>query len=814
MKNFRLLLVSILVLYAISSFSQTSLSENQQKLATSIADYFKLDRENIHLHLNKTTYLTNEQIWFKGYIIEKKFKPTINTSNVFISLIDSNGQKVATQLYYAEGSLFEGRLKLDKSILSGKYYLQVYTNFMNNFSEDESSVYEISILNISDKNYSEDKTSGQQVNVDFFPESGIFLEGASNSIAVKISDCLDNGIAVQNAEILDAKGNVVTTFSTDQFGYGKFEIYSTNHENYNAVLLVNGNKIQKKLPLTTASGIAFSVDNYIFPDKTVVKIRTNSKTINQIKNKAYTLVFQQNEATTFAGFTFKENETEHKLIIPSSELNSGINTVYLLDENDQKIAERLIFKPLSTTNNASLAIASVRSDSIKIAGVSKIPFGNFSISVVPSDTGSENNLKTIQAGLIFDNYLTKPIANSFYYLTDFSRKKHYELDNLLLTKQSKYEWNAISGVAPQSKFDSDAGLTVKGIVNTDDSKGKIFKINMSSLGLDLNEFTSLNSKREFQFEHLLAIDSTKIYFVAKDKTGKELDHKIVYQIQNNNRKFLKPYIPEQKQCNNNLITEKKNISFPKFENAILLDSITVSAKKNKLVNQNRIGNMMARGYKISDQDANSHRDVLQFIGQNGFIVSQLDGTVSITTSRINPTTGFAGSVTLSQDRKRLTSTEIYNTRPKTNQAAVFIDDMYVQNLDLLQGYSLSLVDEIYLNRNSNDISIYGTSGVIKIYTKKSYGIYNNNISNKSPILIVKNGFQRFLPYQNPKYDNMRDEGFQKFGTIDWKPFVTTNENGEFTFTIPNFYQKSVKIIIEGMSADGEMISEIKTLNIP
>jgi len=126
---------------------------------------------------------------------------------------------------------------------------------------------------------------------------------------------------------------------------------------------------------------------------------------------------------------------------------------------------------------------------------------------------------------------------------------------------------------------------------------------------------------------------------------------------------------------------------------------------------------------------------------------------------------------------------------------------------------MAQIDEIYINRTSNDPSIHSSSGTIRIYTKTNAGDINDP-SNASQSLFIKNGFQRFRPYQNPKYDNMNDEGFQKFGTIDWKPFVPTDENGNFTFTIPNFYQKSIKIIIEGMNADGEMISEIKTLQIP
>ena len=93
MKFVRSVLLLIFSFYCIFSFSQATLSEKQQKIASAIASYFKLDRENIHLHLNKTTYLTNEQIWFKGYIIEKKFKPSLNTSNLFISLTDAKRAK-------------------------------------------------------------------------------------------------------------------------------------------------------------------------------------------------------------------------------------------------------------------------------------------------------------------------------------------------------------------------------------------------------------------------------------------------------------------------------------------------------------------------------------------------------------------------------------------------------------------------------------------------------------------------------------------------------------------------------------------------
>jgi len=48
-------------LITLQLFSQSKLNPNHDKIATAFENYFRLDRENIHLHLNKNTYQTNEE---------------------------------------------------------------------------------------------------------------------------------------------------------------------------------------------------------------------------------------------------------------------------------------------------------------------------------------------------------------------------------------------------------------------------------------------------------------------------------------------------------------------------------------------------------------------------------------------------------------------------------------------------------------------------------------------------------------------------------------------------------------------------------
>ena len=64
----------------------------------------------------------------------------------------------------------------------------------------------------------------------------------------------------------------------------------------------------------------------------------------------------------------------------------------------------------------------------------------------------------------------------------------------------------------------------------------------------------------------------------------------------------------------------------------------------------------------------------------------------------------------------------------------------------------------------------------------------------------------------PEYESFDSNGFNKYGTIFWEGNIE-NEGSVVKLSIPNLNQKSVKILIEGISADGKFISEVKTLSL-
>jgi hypothetical protein len=160
-------LLLFLVLIVANGFSQSN--NSKQQIVQHFENYFALERENMHLHLNKNTYLTNESIWFKGYVYNKKDKlPFFFTTNIYVVLHDENGTKIETKLLYANAGCFSGNFVLGEHLKTGKYYLHVYTNWMNNFKEDESGKFELNIINNNDSQFYKEAPDYSKTKIAFF----------------------------------------------------------------------------------------------------------------------------------------------------------------------------------------------------------------------------------------------------------------------------------------------------------------------------------------------------------------------------------------------------------------------------------------------------------------------------------------------------------------------------------------------------------------------------------------------------------------------------------------------------------------------
>lgn len=759
--------------------------DNHQLITKSINDYYSLASENIHLHFNKSVYLTNETIWFKGYVIDKKSNGlNYSTTNVYVRVLDSDKNEVVSKLFLASNGIIIGHLELDESYASGTYFIHTYTNFMNNFEEDESSIFPVEIINTKDSPKTNNNNSLDNESISLGIEGGKLVFDCDNTVGLQIKDCRGKGVKLNNIKVYDSKNSLINQFATNEQGYGKFDILKTKSEQYKIVIEQTTGNIEKNLPIVTTEGISMSVNNYSDENKVFIKIKTNTYTFNKNKDKNYTLVIQKNDKVNLIDFYFKGLSND--IIIDKAALFKGVNIIRVLDENNNAIAERMIYNHIKNTSTIVLEKSSITKDTLLIKGHLKDKIANFSISVLPTETISSFEENAITSQLNFNSYLTTKLESNSYYFKDFNRKKQFELDLVLLSqKTSKYDWNNIITNKPTIKYPFDVGLTIEGTLNQTISNKDKYSVVLSSIANGINLSGKIDEKNNFVFENIVATDSTAFFISLLDNKSKYQAIKLYSKVSNNKNRFLKS-LPEIKiKCENTTFSPltEYNSDFPYLANTtVLRDVIITEQVELKLENTNNFLNRGgAQGYKIDQNKADLYYDVIGFIQSHGFDVKTVGGSVLITSRTAN---SFSGSLSPS----------------------IFLDDAPLGSLDLILNMNLSAIDEIYINKRGFGTGMSSPSGTIRIYTKKQFGgIANEKINSKS--LIIKDGFQREIPFKNPKYSYYENQAFKKYGTINWIPNLYTNTSGDFEFTIPILNQKSVLVNIQGIDNEGNFYYE-------
>jgi hypothetical protein len=760
-------------------------SKTKEKIGEAIAQYFDLDRETIHAHFDKKIFLTDEEIWFKGYVFNKKNgTPFFETTNVFAVLIDDDGKIRHEQLLFSYLGSFSGSIKLGPEFKSGRYHVQFYTNWMNNFPEDESTVQTIEIINENDRfriDYSAPDYT--QINVDFQAEGGNFIEGAMNNLGIKVSDCNGNPLDVKEGKIINSAGEPVANFLVNKMGYAKVYVTPTT-EQYKTVFSINGKTVEATLPKAASQGLALEVNNYALPGKTVLKIRTNARSSASLSKKPLFAVIQQNNKSTIFDIGFNNGEVEKELAISNDNLFKGVNTIRIIDSEMNQIAERIICEFPENAPGISLSYSKMKNDTIKIYGQSKFANADLSISVLPENSLASERQNEIFASLLLNPYLTKPILNAAYYLNEPTKAKRYEMDLMLLNQKSgKYNWHDIIGTPPKMTHDFDIGLAIKGTINQQISNPKKYRILLSSPLSLINDYSEINDKNEFNFKNLVFGEAANFKFTLMQIPSVPIEMKFYHQVLNRKRSFNKPFKPQPHVC---APGKQIPLDLPQFaKNIIALENVEIQGKaKSELKYKIAYGNGNLRGYKVSEE--NNTMSLLSWIGSNGFYVSNYMGNVVIS-------------------GKMMTTVNGAQSMPD-----VYVNSRNLTTFDELQDIQMSEVDEIYLNPHAVVASIEGKMGVIKIYLKKMD--YNSGKTH-TKTYDIKEGFAKIRNYEKPLYLNTADKGFNDFGVIQWVPSIQTDQSGSFSLDIPQTGAKSVTLHIEGFTPDGKFISENKTMAI-
>ncbi|WP_420575021.1 hypothetical protein [Kordia sp.] len=788
----------LLLVMSWNMFSQTDVSIGER-----YQEYFKVsDDETIFIHLNKTTYLAGEEIWFKSYILNKRNEEISRAStNLYIGLYNHDGKQVSKKLFRIRNGLTNGNLELDNKINSGKYYIKAATQQMIDQQSTEVFIEEITIYG---SNYTTEKTDDSSTttyDIQFLPEGGHLVKDVENTIAFKAISKDGKGVYATGI-IYNENNEEVTTFESNNYGFGTFKLLPKANANFNAkITFKEETTSQKTLPKVENTGIVVQVDN-IQKDSIKIAFNTNSETLRSIISKKYTILIHKDGLSRSMPFSFKNTEKVN-LSIARSRLFNGVNTITLFD-GKTPILERLFFnrkviKDLSVMLKKTNTEKDVSQFSLYLVkNKPRIREANVSISILPATTEAYNPAHNIFSSFYLKPYVRGEIENPKYYFPNNTKTKRKALDALLITQGwSKYDWTAIFQDQPKKPI-TEKGITIRGTVNFPTNRIK---------GMFLYDTRDLPAQ-------YIPIDKDR-NFVVYDLFP-EADEKLRFSYINHKKEFLKPKLylrynvsDEEDEISENIhidrsFLNKNNIFrlpsgfFP--SDAEALDAVLLSGNNNNEKKETRDPMMVnGRETKIGVDEYLRYPKITELIQNSGFDVVE------------HPLKATAVSI---YSRKTLTLQRSSNGTPIRLSPILFVDDVRMRSFDFLRDLSSANVERVIISKDGLGYGIGASGGVIKVYTRKTpltkiNKTRKDNYTDETPPI----GFSVAKEYYEPKYRSVTSDTYVRYGVIDWRPNNIVPKRGPFNFSVKHKDIKALTMFIEGISKDGSLISEKRTVTI-
>ncbi len=813
MKDLRTALFTLFLMSCSFMFSQ-------ENITTSIIEPLQKDalfREKIFIHFNKSIYFTNENIWFKAYVAEDATNiPSGYTSNLNINLLNSDGNLIDTKTIFIQNGVGIGDFLINESYPSGKYFIQGYTNYMQNFSQQNIFIQEIEIINGVAKKEAQTTTNNYDIQV--FPESGYLLEGIENTIGIK---SLINGKgAIYSGKIVNSKNEEIVIFDGTIFGMSKCKFIYESNETYTAIIAIN-NTIQKiELPKATKTGIVFSIDN-ADSEKLKLTLKTNKETLPTLKDKKISILFYRNNFIYDAVTLLLNNDEQisQDLYFDKTKMLNGVNIVTLF-KNNQPIAERkfyidkpdeqtaVLIEELHTINDSiNFKIQTVNSNFQPIVS-------QLSVSILPKESMVFDEKQHIKSAFLLSPYIKGVIENPSYYFKNENPNETEFLDLLLLNQG----WSAysleekIKVINPKEQFEFESGFTINGSTK---KIPKGYDVAILSKKNRLVTFSEFNKQKEFSFENVFAYknDSVKITLIKKNEALLK-PNKITFtktpkkEVPINYKTTLSGKLPSMSDS----ITSdySKNFKAERLDEVVLKKvrikrKETVYDKEMAIAEEHHeIAASFYQNKKVTEQMEVTYRTVIEYFTHLGFVKTTSSGANII--SLRNTITSFYASSSSNINPDQTWPPKIYIDGVNIMSGNSYVPGVGNSGIQFLRTLQMQDVDEILINKTGAGAGIEGAGGIIKIYLKKgNHAYYEDEPKKLYQSLLLKTGFDRAKKYYTPLYNIYTKETFN-WTEIDWKNSLQTDDNGEVVIKVPtNTFSNEFQFIINGFTKSGLLL---------
>lgn len=681
----------------------------------------------------------------------------------------------------------------------------------------------------------------------FMPESGQLVSGLPTRIGFKAIAEDGRGTSIQG-DIIDSKGETVTTFKSRYNGMGSFDLQPAPGETYMARIKLPGGGIKSyPLPIVKPAGINLRVDNIDARDSLSVTINATPDILSGTDN--YLLVAQSAGKIAYAANLSFARGVIHGSI-SKNRFGNGITRFTLFNSARQPIAERLTFinhhNQLNiAVNTSAQAIHPKDSVALQISVTDKNGkpvSGSFSLALTDNEQvkPDSTNAPNLLSYMLHTGDLKSEVENPGYYFEGKYQNRDLALDDLLLTQGwVGYNWQDVFNLNYQAQFKAEPEIVVTGQITRLGGKSvgglPVALLSAKKPLLAMDTISDANGR--FTFRSLPRLDTAAFIVQVKDKKGK------VFEAMANVDEFVPAKVSAD--------AVKQYAPWYVNSDTTLLNYLKQSSRYNKAIDlikypagSTQLRNVIIKDKKIvkGSHNLNGSGNADQVLDEQELIKAGKMSLLDLLRKQIN---GF-NTRTL-QDRETKEIRSFYAISDK--QLKVIIDGMeldlnitpeditnensylnYVQNRLML--FSAEDVKGIEVLYNTNYVAKYKSN--FNVSVEKPGSVPSTNIcytclppryANLAYIEITtwagtgiypfrKTGVYLYRPlpiswpkqFYKPKYTAKSNNILADLlSTVLWEPNIITNSEGKATVW---FYAKSkagkYTAIIQGANLDGQV----------
>ncbi|MCZ8355599.1 MAG: TonB-dependent receptor plug domain-containing protein [Cyclobacteriaceae bacterium] len=760
------------------SFTETP---DLKSLLTSLQTFLERNpQEKVFIHFDKVKCGVKDTLWFKAYVTAGlENRPSPLSKVLYVDILDKTKKVQHSIILQLKDGLADGYYALKEDEKAGQYHVVAYTKWMLNFSKDYLFHQPVEFIDISNPT-DDNKTNLELGDIQFFPEGGNLINGLAVKVGVKAINT--NGLGVKtNGTIFNQSNSAITSFSTNEEGFGIVSFVPKENETYIAKV-ANGLK-EFRLPQVLQSGANITVTNKQENSDVVVKVLSTQPAKFFLVVDSRGFLVHATEINLQTSFVFVK--------FPKEKLLPGISRLTLFDATFKPVAERIIYKDDDAIPSLTFSSLSTAKPRQKIIVKGNIPLKEDDLAFLSASfvdqlwLANGINQVDILSYLNLGSEITGYIENPSQYIDKNKPARWDKLELLLLTQG----WRRITWTDVQKtnqdpvKFLPEQNLSLSGKVldkfnNKPADGAKVTLIEGNLIDGDVI-IVKTDSEGKFLFSELNLKSGNEFKIVAENKRGNKEVVKIILD-ENPFVKELESISLPAFKSNTDSLAIKRITRFEAIEKAyagmktILLEGIEVKGERVKSENEER----KIYGAGTTTIKAENVVGSQTFTSPLQFLQGRVPG-VSVTGNGPSSTVTIRGigSVTASNEPLIL-----FDNVPISIASLNSIPAINIESVDIFKGA---------------DASIFGTqgaNGVIAFYSKKGIGsVYAEtpgSLTAKDFGLQVKR--ERYeASYEVKKPEHIKpDERI----TLHWQPYLKVNKKGDFEIS---FFASDMPGIISG-----------------